>query len=173
MCFVWIWEQTAIISLYSINWLDFFIPKRNVWRPWAPVFPGVSYTQPATVLFLLWLRLGSTISCTVWRSVSRLGKIKAVQEGVKTFVNTFTAHKTFIQRLVRPSVSVFPVVVRWIQTRTVRGSSSPLTAVIADGSLAAVREDQNTHKECMSKWKRGKKWYKEYHRFLLSKFTAS
>jgi len=23
MCFVWIWEQTAIISLYSINWLLF------------------------------------------------------------------------------------------------------------------------------------------------------
>jgi hypothetical protein len=23
MCFVWIWEQTAIISLYSINWLGF------------------------------------------------------------------------------------------------------------------------------------------------------
>jgi hypothetical protein len=23
MCFVWIWEQTAIISLYSINWLFF------------------------------------------------------------------------------------------------------------------------------------------------------
>ena len=23
MCFVWIWEQTAIISLYSNNWLDF------------------------------------------------------------------------------------------------------------------------------------------------------
>ena len=26
MCFVWIWEQTAIISLYSINWLV-FIPE--------------------------------------------------------------------------------------------------------------------------------------------------
>ena len=24
MCFVWIWEQTAIISLYSINWLVFY-----------------------------------------------------------------------------------------------------------------------------------------------------
>jgi len=24
MCFVWIWEQTAIISLYSINWLSFY-----------------------------------------------------------------------------------------------------------------------------------------------------
>jgi hypothetical protein len=23
MCFVWIWEQTAIISLYSIDWLVF------------------------------------------------------------------------------------------------------------------------------------------------------
>jgi hypothetical protein len=22
MCFVWIWEHTAIISLYSINWLE-------------------------------------------------------------------------------------------------------------------------------------------------------
>ena len=25
MCFVWIWEQTAIISLYSINWQIFII----------------------------------------------------------------------------------------------------------------------------------------------------
>jgi hypothetical protein len=25
MCFVWIWEQTAIISLYSIDWLVFII----------------------------------------------------------------------------------------------------------------------------------------------------
>ena len=23
MCFVWVWEQTAIISLYNINWLGF------------------------------------------------------------------------------------------------------------------------------------------------------
>jgi len=23
VCFVWIWEQTAIISLYSFNWLVF------------------------------------------------------------------------------------------------------------------------------------------------------
>ena len=27
MCFVWIWEQTAIISLYSINWLVGFITE--------------------------------------------------------------------------------------------------------------------------------------------------
>jgi hypothetical protein len=26
MCFVWIWEQTAIIYLYNINWLVFNNP---------------------------------------------------------------------------------------------------------------------------------------------------
>ena len=35
MCFVWIWEQTAIISLYNINWLVFVtafakLPKATV-----------------------------------------------------------------------------------------------------------------------------------------------
>ena len=29
MCFVWIWEQTAIISLYIINWLVLW-PRRSV-----------------------------------------------------------------------------------------------------------------------------------------------
>ena len=31
MCFVWIWEQTAIISLYSINWLVFIIETECVY----------------------------------------------------------------------------------------------------------------------------------------------
>jgi hypothetical protein len=30
MCFVWISEQTAIISLYSINWLFFAAEKEGV-----------------------------------------------------------------------------------------------------------------------------------------------
>ena len=32
MCFVWIWEQTAIISLYIINWL-LFITEINASKP--------------------------------------------------------------------------------------------------------------------------------------------
>ena len=32
MCFVWIWEQTAIISLYSINWLVCIIETESVYR---------------------------------------------------------------------------------------------------------------------------------------------
>jgi len=31
VCFVWIWEQTAIISLYSINWLVFITETESVY----------------------------------------------------------------------------------------------------------------------------------------------
>jgi hypothetical protein len=31
VCFVWIWEQTAIISLYSINWLVFITETECVY----------------------------------------------------------------------------------------------------------------------------------------------
>ena len=31
MCFVWIWEQTAIISLYNINWLVFITETESVY----------------------------------------------------------------------------------------------------------------------------------------------
>jgi hypothetical protein len=31
MCFVWIWEQTAIISLYNINWLVFMTEIKCVY----------------------------------------------------------------------------------------------------------------------------------------------
>jgi hypothetical protein len=58
MCFVWIWEQTAIISLYSINWLVFITETESVYcavrtgylyiihvncHPWPrPLVPGFS-----------------------------------------------------------------------------------------------------------------------------------
>ena len=41
MCFVWIWEQTAIISLYSINWLVFVTQT------------GCDYCAVRTFLFIL------------------------------------------------------------------------------------------------------------------------
>jgi hypothetical protein len=31
MCFVWVWEQTAIISLYNINWLVFITETQRVY----------------------------------------------------------------------------------------------------------------------------------------------
>ena len=41
MCFVWIWEQTAIISLYSINWLVFITETECVY---CAVRTGCLYT---------------------------------------------------------------------------------------------------------------------------------
>ena len=34
MCFVWIWEQTAIISVYRINWLVFITETECLLRSW-------------------------------------------------------------------------------------------------------------------------------------------
>ena len=52
MCFVWIWEQTAIISLYSINWLVFITETECVY---CAVRTGSLYSKPpafASVAFL-------------------------------------------------------------------------------------------------------------------------
>ena len=46
MCFVWIWEQTAIISLYSINWLVFITETECVY---CAVRTGSLYTASLTV----------------------------------------------------------------------------------------------------------------------------
>ena len=51
MCFVWIWEQTAIISLYSVNWLVFITETECVY---CAVRTGSLYIIQATVdLFFL------------------------------------------------------------------------------------------------------------------------
>ena len=44
-CFVWIWEQTAIISLYSINWLVFITEAVCVY---CAVRTGSLYTASLT-----------------------------------------------------------------------------------------------------------------------------
>jgi len=51
MCFVWIWEQTAIISLYSINWLVFITETECVY---CAVRTGSLYTilRSAHTLYL-------------------------------------------------------------------------------------------------------------------------
>ena len=52
MCFVWIWEQTAIISLYNINWLAFITETECVY---CAVRTGSLYL-PLKVRCCLYLR---------------------------------------------------------------------------------------------------------------------
>jgi hypothetical protein len=51
MCFMWIWEQTAIISLYSINWLVFITEKESVY---CTVRTGCLYVIQAICSVWIW-----------------------------------------------------------------------------------------------------------------------
>ena len=46
MCFVWIWEQAAIITLYSINWLVFITETASVY---GVVRPGALNVIPVSL----------------------------------------------------------------------------------------------------------------------------
>ena len=48
MCFVWIWEQTAIISLYSIDWLVFITETECVYCAVRSTF----YVQPTQCIYV-------------------------------------------------------------------------------------------------------------------------
>ena len=50
MCFVWIWEQTAIISLYNINWLVCITETESVY---CAVRSGTSYI--IQVMCFVWI----------------------------------------------------------------------------------------------------------------------
>ena len=56
MCFVWIWEQTAIISLYSINWLVFITETECLLRGTDWVFIYNSTFCPHSVFMcFVWI----------------------------------------------------------------------------------------------------------------------
>jgi hypothetical protein len=52
MCFVWISEQTAIISLYSSNWLD-FITETECVSMWHPLcYDNIQNSRESKQLYL-------------------------------------------------------------------------------------------------------------------------
>ena len=79
MCFVWIWEQTAIISLYNINWLVLITDTQCVY---CAVRTGSLNTiqfnlslqfQSSTVRYVIWLcstYLCNSIHCSCLASVT-------------------------------------------------------------------------------------------------------
>jgi hypothetical protein len=58
MCFVWIWEQTAIISLYSINWLVCITEKECVFcavRSEHLTFTNSTFCQRSVFMCFVWI----------------------------------------------------------------------------------------------------------------------
>jgi hypothetical protein len=61
MCFVWIWEQTAIISLYNINWLVFITETDSVYCAVRTKYLGTIYAN-----FSLFQRLKFYVCVLKW-----------------------------------------------------------------------------------------------------------
>ena len=78
MCFVWISKQTAIISLYSINWLIFVTETECVYcavyiySPSGPVWPAKGWTYLTYLdTSTLWLLM---VSYYVYRNIYGIGQ---------------------------------------------------------------------------------------------------
>ena len=66
MCFVWIWEQTAIISLYSINWLVFITETECVY---CAVRTGSLYRIRVTFVYTQLIKLQyKALRATSWQT---------------------------------------------------------------------------------------------------------
>ena len=113
VCFVWIWEQTAIISLYSINWLVFITETERVY---CAVRTGSLYTTSLTFsnstfcpysefMCFVWIweqRLFPYTALTDWflwlrRSVYCAVRTGSLYTASLTFSNsTFCPHSVFM-----------------------------------------------------------------------------
>jgi len=103
MCFVWISEQTAIISLYSINWLVFITERESVY---CAVRTGslntVSTFSPHSV-FMCFVWISQQTAIISLYSINWLVFITeresvycAVRTGSLTTVSTFSPHSVFM-----------------------------------------------------------------------------
>ena len=96
MCFVWIWEQTAIISLYSINWLVFMTERESVYcavqtGSWDMIVVNVWLRGSAMTQAVGWRPI--TVKAWVWSQVSPSEICSGQNDNVSGF---------------SPSTSVFP-----------------------------------------------------------------
>jgi len=105
MCFVWIWEQTAIISLYSINWLVCITETECVYcavRTEHLTFTNSTFCPHSVFMCFVWIwdqtaiispyRINWLVCITKTECV-----YCAVRTGHLTFTNsTFSPHSVFM-----------------------------------------------------------------------------
>ena len=102
MCFVWIWEQTVIISLYSINWLVFITETECVYCA-----VRIEYLYISQFKFLL-----QTMPFIKW-SVAGLSPQKpgfdSWADSVRIVADKFTLVQVFLPVLQFSPVSIIPL----------------------------------------------------------------
>ena len=88
MCSIWISEQTAIISLYNINWLAFIIEKECVY---CAVRSG--YLNVIWVMCFIWIsEQTAIISLYIINRLVFITETECVYCPVGTFLNTFQVY---------------------------------------------------------------------------------
>jgi hypothetical protein len=90
-CFVWIWEQTAIISLYSINWLVFITETECVY---CAVRTGYLYNSRSSPREICSGRSGTGTGLSPSSSVYRCQYPPITAARCHTCVVLFTAAST-------------------------------------------------------------------------------
>jgi hypothetical protein len=111
MCFVWISEQTAIICLYSINWLDFikeiyhFVAQWSLYVPQSLAFTNSTFCPHSVFMCFVWISEQTAIISVY--SINWLDFIKEIYHFVAhwslyvpqilAFINsTFCPHSLFM-----------------------------------------------------------------------------
>ena len=119
MCFVWIWEQTAIISLYSINWLVCITETVCVYcavRTEHLTFTNSTFCPHSVFVCFVWI-WEQTAIISLYR-LNRLVRITemecvycAVQTEDLTFTNsTFCPHSVYMFCVdLRTNSDYFPI----------------------------------------------------------------
>jgi len=103
MCFVWIWEQTAIISLYTINWLVFITQKECVY---CTVRTGSLNVINANLFFLQRQEMvipgvvTSPITC--FGSILQCGVLRTYREAIAAQHAGVESQRPLQQRLAPP-----------------------------------------------------------------------
>ena len=115
MCFVWIWEQTAIISLHNINWLVFITETVCLLRgtDWIFIYNSIFCPHSVFMCFIwIWEQ-------TVIISLCSINWLVCITETQCVYCAVRTGCLTVIQLIPLPTGGLlqnFPTQTRWLPT---------------------------------------------------------
>jgi len=117
VCFVWIWEQTAIISLYSIKWLVFITERESVYCAVRTGYLNIILRSAHTVYLLCVLcgsqnkqRLFPYTALNDWFLLPRGSVYCAVRTGYLKYNSTFCPRCIYVFCVdLRTNSDYFPI----------------------------------------------------------------
>ena len=114
MCFVWIWEQTAIISLYSINWLICIKETECVYcavRTEHFTFSNSTFCPHSVFMYFVWIWEQTAII-----SLNNINWLVCITESECVYCAVRPEHLTFSNSTFCPHTVFMCFVWIWEQT---------------------------------------------------------